>query len=175
MTQGPLARFSVSWSSDSRWIAYSRGLDNRQSAIFLFDTASGERHQVTTGFVDCSGPVFDEEGKYLYYLSDRSFEPSYSAFDPTWIYANPTNLVAVPLRKDVASPLAPRNDVEGADAGDGGRRRKRRRKAATPTRRPRRRATRRRRRNRFRSTSRDSRRGRSCCRPTRATTPIWPR
>jgi tricorn protease len=118
MTQGPLARFSVSWSSDSRWIAYSRGLDNRQSAVFLYDTVAAESHQVTAGFVDCSGPVFDPEGKYLYYLSDRSFQPSYSAFDPTWIYANPTNLVAVPLRKDVASPLAPRNDVEGADAGD---------------------------------------------------------
>ncbi len=118
MTHPPLENFSVSWSTDSRWIAYSRGLDNRQSAVFLYDTQSDERHQVTSGFVDCSGPVFDPEGKYLYYLSDRSFDASYSAFEPTWIYANPTNLVAVPLRKDVASPLAPRNDVEGTDAGD---------------------------------------------------------
>ena len=119
MTHPPLERFSVSWSSDSRWIAYSRGLDNRQSAVFLYDTSSGERHQVTAGFVDCASPVFDPGGDYLYYLSDRSFDPSYSAFDRTWIYANATSLVAVPLRKDVATPLAPRNDVESADdAGD---------------------------------------------------------
>ncbi|HSO24763.1 MAG TPA: hypothetical protein VLT81_17800, partial [Chondromyces sp.] len=114
MTHPGLQAFTVSWSADSRWIAYSRGLDNRQSAIFLFDTASGERHQVTAGFVGASDPVFDPEGKYLYYLSDRSFEPLYSDFDPTWVYANPTQLVAVPLRKDVPSPLAPRNDVEPA-------------------------------------------------------------
>ncbi len=119
MTHPPLERFSVSWSSDSRWIAYSRGIENRQSAVFLYDTATGESHQVTAGFVDCASPVFDPGGDYLYYLSDRSFGPSYSAFDRTWIYANATNLVAVPLRKDVASPLAPRNDVESADdAGD---------------------------------------------------------
>ena len=118
MTHPGLANFSVSWSSDSRWIAYSRGLDNQQSAVFLYDTTASERHQATFGFVDCSNPVFDPEGKYLYYLSDRSFQPSYSAFEPTWIYANATNLMAVSLRKDVPSPLAPRNDVEGVNGGE---------------------------------------------------------
>jgi len=75
---------------------------------------------VTAGFVESYAPAFDPEGKYLYYLSDRTFRPSYSSFDNTWIYANPTNIVAVPLRVDVRvdvpSPLAPRNDVE--DNGD---------------------------------------------------------
>ena len=32
--------------------------------------------------------------------------------DVTWIYPNTTNIVAVPLSSDVASPLAPRNDEE---------------------------------------------------------------
>lgn len=118
MTHGPLSDFELSWSADSRWIAYSRGLDNRQSAIFLFDTATGERHQVSSGFVDAANPVFDPAGKYLYFLSDRSFEPLYSAFEPTWIYANATRLAAVPLRSDGPSPLAPRNDVEPVDEGD---------------------------------------------------------
>jgi len=116
MTHPPLNRFEVSWSADSRWFAYSRGLQNQQSAVFLYDTDAGESHQVTAGYVRCSKPVFDPEGKYLYYLSDRTFRPSYSDFDPTWIYANSTNIVAVPLRGDIASPLAPRNDVE--DNGD---------------------------------------------------------
>jgi len=112
MTQGGLSNFSVSWSSDSRWIAYSRGLDNQQSAAFLYDAANGDQHQLTSGFVDSFNPVFDPDGKYLYYLSARTYEPEYSSFDRTWIYTNPTNIVAVPLREDVASPLAPRNDVE---------------------------------------------------------------
>ena len=112
MTHPPLGNFKVSWSADSRWFAYSRGLDNRQRAIFLFDSSAGTSHQVTSGFVSCSNPVFDPDGKYLYFLSDRTFTPSYSDFDATWIYANSTNVMAVPLRKDVPSPLAPRNDVE---------------------------------------------------------------
>lgn len=112
MSHGPLSGFEVSWSADSRWFAYSRGLDNRQSAVFLYDTSGGVSHQVTAGFLESYGPVFDPEGEYLYYLSDRTFAPIYAEMDPTWIYANTTNIVAVPLRTDVSSPLAPRNDVE---------------------------------------------------------------
>jgi tricorn protease len=112
MMEGALRNFEVSWSADSRWVAYSRGLENRQGAVFLFDTNSDERHQVTAGYVSCVNPVFDPEGKFLYYLSDRSFSPIYSDLDRTWIYPNTTNVVAVPLRVDVPSPLTPRNDVE---------------------------------------------------------------
>jgi tricorn protease len=122
MTQGGLGGFEVSWSADSRWVAYSRGLENRLSAVFLYDATNGQRHQVTSGFVDSSNPVFDPEGKYLFYLSARTFEPEYSSFDRTWIYTNPTQVLAVPLRADVTSPLAPRNDVEdsGEDEDDKG-------------------------------------------------------
>jgi len=84
----------------------------------LYDTDTGERHQMTLGFVKSYDPVFDPESRYLYYLTDATFRPIYSSFDNTWIYASPTNLVAVPLRSDEASPLAPRNDVEEIDEGD---------------------------------------------------------
>jgi len=110
--QGGLENFSVNWSADSRWLAYSRGLTNRNSAIFLYDVASATRHQVTSGFYDDSKPVFDPNGDYLYFRSGRSLSPDYSDLQGTWIYANTSNLVAVALRPDVASPLAPRDDEE---------------------------------------------------------------
>lgn len=109
-----LQGFEVSWSSDSRWLAYSRDLETGNAAIFLFDVDSGERYQVTSGYYSDHEPAFDPEGKYLYYFSDRDLAPIYSDLDATWIYPNTTRLVAVPLRKDVASPLAPRSDEESA-------------------------------------------------------------
>ena len=109
---GGLSGFRFSWSPDSRWLAYAGDLDHRQSAIVLYDTREQARHQVTSGFYDDSWPVFDPDGKYLYYRTGRHFAPVYSELDNTWIYANTTQLVAVPLRRDVASPLAPRNDEE---------------------------------------------------------------
>ena len=112
MLHGNLRGFEVNWSSDSRWVTYSRGLETHNNAIFLFDTESGRRHQVTSGYYNEFSPVFDPDGKYLYYYSNRTLEPIYSDIDDTWIYPNTTNIVAVPLRTDVPSPLAPRNDEE---------------------------------------------------------------
>lgn len=115
--EGPLESFAPHWSADSRWLAYQRDLPATQhNAIFLFDAKSGTRTQVTSGFYEDNSPVFDPEGKYLYFLTNRSFDPTYAAVDGTWIYANATTVAAVPLRADVPSPLAPRDDEEGAAA-----------------------------------------------------------
>jgi tricorn protease len=107
-----LERFGVSWSADSRWLAYGVDQENDHTAIVLYDTQEKKRHAVTSGFHDDDLPVFDPDGKYLYYRSKRVTEPLYSQSDNTWIYTNGASLLAVPLRKDVASPLAPRNDEE---------------------------------------------------------------
>ena len=110
MAHGGLSNFQVSWSSDSRWIAYSRGLKNRHNAIFVFDLKNKSRHQLTSGFYHDFSPAFDPEGKYLYFLTNRSLSPVYSDMDNTFIYPNTTQLAAVSLRKDVPSPMAPEND-----------------------------------------------------------------
>jgi tricorn protease len=118
MYHGPLQGFSVSWSADSRWITYAGDLDNRNNAIVLYDFKNDSRHQVTTGFYNDSDPVFDPDGKYLYFITGRTFNPTYSDLDTTWIYANSAQLACVPLRPDVASPLAPRNDEEAEKKKD---------------------------------------------------------
>jgi len=110
--QDGLNHFKVSWSKDSRWVAFPQDLDNRHTAISLYDTKENKTHQVTAGYYDDDEPVFDPEGKYLYYKSGRDFSPLYGDLDNTWIYPNSYQLLAVALRKDVPSPLAPRNDDE---------------------------------------------------------------
>ena len=129
---GELERFRVMWSADSRWMAYERDQENDQRAIILYDTQEKKRQQVTSGFFDDDLPVFDPEGKYLYYRSKRIFEPLYSESDTTWIYTNGESLVAVPLRKDVASPLAPRDDEEPGAKAEGGGRKAEEKPAAEP-------------------------------------------
>ena len=114
-----LAAFAPSWSADSRWLAYTRdrGPNVRpgaNSAVQLFDTQSGHRHQVTSGYYSDYRPTFDPDGRYLYFFSTRTLDPIYGDLDNTFIYANTSNLVAVPLRAGVPSPLAPRSDIENA-------------------------------------------------------------
>ncbi len=112
MYQGELDSFRVSWSADSRWLAWAQDLTNRHSAIVLHDTKSGKSTQVTSGFYDDDQPAISPDGKYLFYRSGREMDPVYSDLDNTWVYPNTQRLVAVPLRNDVPSPLAARNDDE---------------------------------------------------------------
>ena len=113
ISHGGLAPFRLQWSPDSRWLTYARPASTSNNAIFLYDTKSGTLQQATSGYLNDTQPVFDPEGKYLFYASDRSFEPVYGTFDNSWTYPNATQLVAVPLRKDIKSPLETRNDAEG--------------------------------------------------------------
>src|SRR5207247_2629823 len=113
--------FRFAWSPDARWLAYARPASSGNWAIFLYDTKTSKLHQATSGYLNDRQPVFDPEGKYLFYTSDRAFDAVYGDFDNSWTYANPTQIVAVALRKDVASPLKARNDVEEGDRGEAGR------------------------------------------------------
>ena len=110
MYEGGLESFTVGWSPDSRWLAYQKELDNTHSAISLFDTKEEKFHQVTSGFYNDVAPVFDPEGKYLFFLTNRTFKPIYSDFDNTFVYPNATNIAVVSLDKDTLSPMAPKND-----------------------------------------------------------------
>ena len=110
--QGNLNNYKVNWSKDSRWVAFPQDLENRHTAVVIYDTKEKKAHQVSSGYYDDDEPVFDPEGKYLYYKSGRSFTPMYGDLDNTWIYPNTYQLLAVALRKDVASPFIPRNDDE---------------------------------------------------------------
>ena len=110
MMEGALRNFKVSWSADSKWLAYSRMLDSGNSAIFIFDAKNYIKEQATTGFYSVTNPAFDPDGKYLYVTTNRTFRPTYSDFDNSFIYPNATNIAAISLRTDVKSPLSPRND-----------------------------------------------------------------
>ena len=86
------------------------------SAIFLYDTKDAKLHQVTTGYLNDTQPTFDPEGKYLFYASDREFDPVYGSFDNTWTYPNPTKLVgrAAAAGREVAAGRAQRRREPGA-------------------------------------------------------------
>ncbi|NCO69255.1 MAG: peptidase S41, partial [Acidobacteria bacterium] len=62
-------------------------------------------------------PAWDPEGKFLYYLSDRSFAPLIS---DEWDYAitRTTGIFALTLAKDGPSPFPPRSDEVNAEKKD---------------------------------------------------------
>lgn len=106
-----LHEFTVSWSPDSRYLAFEKNLSNRNNAIAVYDVKDKTLREITSGFYNNMNPVFDPEGKYLYFLTNREFSPVYSDFEGSWIYANSTQIAALPLKKETLSPIAPENDT----------------------------------------------------------------
>lgn len=111
MFEGNLQSFSVTWSPDSQYIAYSLSKNNRAtSALYCYDTKSSKLSQVTSGFYADQNPVFSEDGKYLFFTTNRSFNPSYSDLDNTFIYANSTGVAVGTLNPTITSLISLKND-----------------------------------------------------------------
>jgi tricorn protease len=103
------------WSPDSRWIAYARLLESQFKAIFVYNLEKGAATQLTDGMADAISPIWDESGKYLYFLASTDFGLNVGWLDMS-AYNNPVTrgLYAVVLNKNDASPLEPRSDEEEA-------------------------------------------------------------
>lgn len=103
--------YPIAWSPDSKWIAFTQGMENANNAVFLYDVENGKSYQATSGFYEDFYPVFSGDGKYLFYLTNRSFSPAYSDMgDGTWVYPNTTQIASLSLTKDAPSLLQPKND-----------------------------------------------------------------
>ncbi|MBN2092054.1 PD40 domain-containing protein [candidate division KSB1 bacterium] len=103
--------YTIAWAPDSKWITFTQGLDNAINAVFIYDVENQKLHQATSGFYEDIRPIFSEDGKYLFYLTNRNLSAAYSDMDDgTWIYPNATQIAAISLTKDVPSLLNPKND-----------------------------------------------------------------
>lgn len=108
--------YVISWSPDSRWIAYAKGEDNGSDAVYVYNVAESKASRVTTSYYNTRNPVFSQDGKHLFCLTDREFRSAYSSIgDGTWIYVNPTRLAAITLAKETVSLMNPKNDEVKAE------------------------------------------------------------
>ncbi|HLN04520.1 MAG TPA: PDZ domain-containing protein [Bryobacteraceae bacterium] len=105
---------SPAWSSDSNWLAYSKGLASHMRAIRLYSLSDARSTQVTDGMSEARSPVFDKDGKYLYFTastdSGESMESDIHSFSRPVTHS----IYLLVLSKDLTSPLAPESDDEKA-------------------------------------------------------------
>jgi len=101
---------SFAWSPDSRWLAYVRPEVRRFSNISLYGLEAKRTVPVTDGWFDVSSPEFSSDGKYLFFVSERSFNPTYGQTEWNHIYTDLERIYLVTLAQDTKSPLAPKSD-----------------------------------------------------------------
>ncbi|HEV3079691.1 MAG TPA: PDZ domain-containing protein [Gemmataceae bacterium] len=107
--------FDPVWSPDSKWLAYTKHLKNYLNAVYLHNLENGKSQQVTDGMSDARFPVFDKNGKYLYFTASTNTGPTPLA-DMSSLNRPVTRSVYIAvLSKEQASPLAPESDDEKTD------------------------------------------------------------
>jgi tricorn protease len=65
------------WSPDGEWVAYSCAVTQYTLSIKLCKVADGSTHCLTPPRFRDISPSFDPEGKFIYFLSVREFNPVY--------------------------------------------------------------------------------------------------
>ena len=97
--------YDFSFSPDGKWLVYSMSETDFLYSLFLYNIDSGKNYKITsTSFMDVH-PTFDPQGKFIYFLSYRDFNPVYddNYFQLGFPLGNRAYLIS--LQKDTPSPF----------------------------------------------------------------------
>ena len=102
------------WSPDSRWIVYSDAAPSDMGGIWVYSLDDGSTTLLSSGFSNDFSPVFSRDGNYLFFLSNRDFNLTFSSHEFRYVYTKATRVYAAALTAD-APPFQPwRSDEEDA-------------------------------------------------------------
>ena len=110
----------VAWSPDSGWIAYGHASSEHTSAIRLVQVDTGKISTITReDFFDCY-PSFDPDGKYLYFISGRIYNPVYGNLFFELSFPMGSRPYLFTLQRDTVSPFAKATEKPRAPGSTGG-------------------------------------------------------
>jgi tricorn protease len=102
--------FQFAWSPDSRWIAYGKPEIEGANRVHLYSLDAKKTFPVTDSWYNSGQPAFSRDGKYLFFVSDRDFNPVYSSTEWNHAYLSKSRIYFVTLAKDTPSPFRPKSD-----------------------------------------------------------------
>ena len=95
----------LDWSPDGKWIAYGFFQTAQTSCIKLCGIDSGESQPITRPVRYDVQPSFDPEGRYLYFLGYRTFDPVHDNLQFEMGFPSGVRPYAITLREDLRSPF----------------------------------------------------------------------
>tara|TARA_B110000263_G_scaffold250142_1_gene270832 strand:- start:529 stop:3708 length:3180 start_codon:yes stop_codon:yes gene_type:complete len=93
------------WSPDGKYIAYSCSLNSRISIIKIYSLNNKKSFEVSDAINQDSSPVFDNSGKYLAFLSKRTFNPVYDSIQFDLNFTQSEKPYIIILDKKTDSPF----------------------------------------------------------------------
>ena len=97
----------AAWSPDGKWCAYSFAPTETTRSIKLCKIETGETWLVTEPEFSDFAPAWDPDGKYLYFLSSREFDPVYDSLHFDLGFPSAMRPLLVTLQKTLGNPFVP--------------------------------------------------------------------
>jgi tricorn protease len=95
------------WSPCGGWLAYTAATSMRHTAIKLAEVAGGRTLLATQAEFRDYAPAFDPEGRYLYFLSLRTYDPVYDAVQFELSFPRAARPYLIALQAGGAPPFEP--------------------------------------------------------------------
>ncbi|RLD56194.1 MAG: peptidase S41, partial [Bacteroidetes bacterium] len=107
--------YDFNWSPDSRYIAYSKMDEDQVNKVYIYSISDNSIHAVSTIFNDFH-PVFSKDGNYLFFISNRRFNPTFCDFEWEMVYKKTSGIYCMTLQKNGEPFIKLKSDeVEIAD------------------------------------------------------------
>jgi len=112
----------LAWSPDSRWLAWAIPESNSFTRIYLYQVETGKTVPVTSNRFNSGSPAWSRDGKWLYFLSDRSLNTLVRSVwgprQPDPYLTATTGIFGIALKKDTRSPFQPPDELHPAKPKD---------------------------------------------------------
>ncbi|HXV15375.1 MAG TPA: S41 family peptidase [Gemmatimonadaceae bacterium] len=103
--------FDYTWSAAGSNLAWSMtDSDGVSQSVYVWTGKDGGVHRVTGPTFNEYSPAWDPSGNFIYYLSDRDYQPQLSTIEFNYATARTTGIFALALRKDVKHPFPMESD-----------------------------------------------------------------
>ena len=104
--------FDYKWAPDSRWLTYTKVGESQLPSVWVYSLDKGKAWQLTSDLTSEAEPVFDPQGRYLFFLSNRDFNLTFSGFEFDYLYTDPTRVYVAVLKKEGPALFLPQSDEE---------------------------------------------------------------
>jgi tricorn protease len=98
----------IAWSPDARWLAYGFRDTAQTGIVKLCRVETGDTAAASGRVLYDFAPAFDPDGKYLYFIGLRDFDPVYDHVHFDLSFPRAARPYAIALRRDVPDPFVPR-------------------------------------------------------------------
>ncbi len=102
------------WSPDGEWVAYSVSTSLQIMVLKLWKSSSGETFPLAKPVLRDVAPAFDPLGKYIYFLSYRTFDPVYDKMQFDLGFPRGMKPYLITLQKGQISPFVPQPRFEAS-------------------------------------------------------------